>query len=98
LTTPAPNLVLAVTLDKEVYAPGDVVTATLTLTQLDPFTVTGSGTLDGTTTVNGTGTAQRESVPAGAVTFGLSDSLGGTWSQASLDGNTGVFTETLPSA
>jgi len=95
MTTPAPNLVLTVTLDKEVYAPGDVVNATLTLTQLDPFTVTGSGTVD-SATANGTATASITAVPSGAVSFGISDSLSGAWSQVSVEANVGVFTETLP--
>lgn len=95
MTTPAPNLVLTVTLDKDVYAPGEAVTATLTLMQLDPLTVTGSGTIDGAT-ANGTATASVQSVPSGAVSFGISDSLNGAWSQVSVDANVGVFTETLP--
>jgi hypothetical protein len=95
MTTPAPSLVLAVTLDKDVYAPGETVTATATLTQLEPFTVTGSGTTADGNTVNGTATASVQSAPAGAVSFGISDSLGGSWSQQSVTGNVGVFTETL---
>jgi hypothetical protein len=99
MTTPAPNLVLSLTLDKDVYAPGETVTATAVLTQLDPFTVTASGTTaDGTTAPNATATASVESVPSGTVSFGISDSLNGTWSQQSVNGNTGVFTETLPAA
>ena len=94
MTTPAPNLVLTVTLDKEVYAPGEVVNATLTLMQLDPLTVTGSGTVDAST-ANGTATASVQSAPAGAVQFGISDSLNGAWSQVSVTGNVGVFSETL---
>lgn len=97
MSTPAPNLVLTVVLDKAVYAPGDTVTATLELVQLDPLTVTGSGTAGGAT-ANGTATASVQSVPAGTVSFGISDSLNGSWSQVSVDGNTGVFTETLPAA
>ena len=98
VTTPAPNLVLSLTLDKDVYAPGETVTATAVLTQLDPFTVTGSGTTADGSTATGTATASVESVPSGAVSFGISDSLNGTWSQQSVAGNTGVFTETLPAA
>jgi|HubBroStandDraft_6_1064221.scaffolds.fasta_scaffold366499_5 hypothetical protein len=97
MTTPAPNLSLSVVLDKEVYEPGDTVNATLTLTQLDPLVVTGSGTVDGST-VNGTATASVQSAPADAVTFGISDSDGGTWSQVSVNANVGVFSETLPAA
>ena len=100
MTTPAPasNLVLDLTLDKAVYVPGETVTATATLTQLDPFTVTGSGATADGTTATATATASIESVPSGPVSFGISDSLGGTWSQQSAAGNTGVFTETLPAA
>lgn len=101
MSTPTPpaasSLTLTVALDKEVYAPGEVVSATLTLTELEPFTVTGSGTVDGVT-ANGTATASVESVPAGAVTFGISDSNSGSWNQVSVNGNTGEFTETLPAA
>lgn len=102
MTTPAPNLSLAVTLDKDVYEPGDVVNATMTLTQLDPFTVTGSGTVDGVS-VNGTADASVQSVPADPITFGISSSGGdnstdASWSQVSVTGNVGQFTETIPAA
>jgi hypothetical protein len=99
MSTPAPNLVLTVTLDKAVYEPGEPVNATLVLTQLDPFTVTGSGTVDGSTAA-GTATAAVSSAPADPVTFGISSSGDGStetsWSQVSVNGNTGVFSETLP--
>ena len=97
MSTPAPALVLTVVLDKEVYEPGDTVTATLTLTQLQPFTVTGSGTVDGTT-VNGTATASVQEAPADAVSFGISDNLVNAWTQASQAANVGTYTETIPAA
>lgn len=103
MSTPAvPNLVLTVVLDKAVYEPGEAVNATLTLVQIDPFTVTGSGTVDGNT-ANGTATAGVQSVPTDPITFGISSSGGDnstdtSWSQVSVSGNVGDFTETIPAA
>ena len=95
MSTPTPNLSLSVVLDKEVYEPGDVVNCTMTVTQLDPLVVTGSATVDGST-VNNTANASVQSAPADAPTFGISDNLSGTWSQVSVNGNVGTFSETLP--
>lgn len=98
MTTPAPDLILNVSLDKATYAPGDVVTVTATMLQVSQMTVTVSGTTEAGTTVNGTGTGNVETPPSGTVTFGISDSMNGTWSQVSSAGGVGVFTETLPAA
>jgi hypothetical protein len=95
MSTPAPNLSLTVTLDKDVYEPGDVVNATMTVTQLDSLVVTGSATVDGVT-VNNTANASVQSAPTDPVTFGISDNLNGSWSQVSVEANVGTFTETLP--
>jgi hypothetical protein len=95
MSTPAPNLTLTVQLDKDVYDRGDVVNATMTVTQLDPLVVTGSATVDGVT-VNNTANASVQSAPTDPVTFGISDNLSGSWSQVSAEANVGTFTETLP--
>ena len=98
MTTPAPDLIVNVTLDKPVYAPGDVITVTADMLELSALTVTVSGTTQSGTTVNGTGSGSVQAAPSEPVTFGISDSLGDTWSQVSQSGGTAVFTATLPAA
>ena len=97
MTTPAPSsLVLNVSLDKASYKPGDTITVTADLLQIEEMTVTVSGTTSAGTTVNGTGTGNVEAPVAG--TFGISDSLSSTWSQVSNADGVAVFTATLPAA
>lgn len=98
MTTPAPNLVLHVSLDKPSYKRGDPITATLDLVAMDPLTVTASGTDAGGNTVNGQASASVESPPAEPVTFGISDSLGTGYSQQSAGGGSAVMTGTLGTA
>lgn len=98
MTTPAPALSLTVTLDKDVYKPGDPITATLDLTQLEPLTVTGSGTDANGVSASGQATASIVSPPAGPVTFGITDSAGTAYTQESADGGEAVMTGTIPGA
>lgn len=98
MTTPASNLSLTVTLDKDVYKPGDEITVTLDLTQLAPLTVTGSGTDANGATVSGTAEASVVEPAAAPVTFGITDSLGTVYTQQSADGGEAVMTGTIPGA
>ncbi len=98
MSTPAPSLSLTVTLDKAVYKPGDQITATLTLTELDTLTVTGSGTDANGVPASGQATASIEAPPAAPVTFGITDSTGTVYTQQSADGGTAVMTGTIPDA
>ena len=98
MTTPAPALSLAVTLDKDVYKPGDTITVTLDLTELAPLTVTGSGTDANGASVNGTAEASVQGPPSGPVTFGITDSLGTVYTQESSAGGEAVMTGTIPGA
>ena len=96
MTTPAPALALTVTLDKATYKRGDVITATLDLSELAPLTVTGSGTDATGNTVNGQASASVEGPPAEPVTFGICDTLSTPYSQVSAANGVAVMTGTIP--
>ncbi len=98
MTTPAPSLVLTVSLDKAAYKRGDTITATLDLAELEPLTVTGSGTDAAGNTVNGQASASVEGPPAEPVTFGISDTLSTAYSQVSAANGVAVMTGTIPAA
>jgi hypothetical protein len=59
------------------------------------MTVTVSGTTAAGVTVNGTGSGSVEAPPSEALTYGISDSLGNTWTQVSSAGGVEVFSATL---
>ena len=96
MTTPAPSLSLTVSLDKAIYKRGDVITATLDLSELSALTVTGSGTDANGNTVNGQASASVEGPPAEPVTFGISDTLSTPYSQVSAANGVAVMTGTIP--
>lgn len=97
MSTPAPNLTLNATSDKPSYTPGELVTVTAEALASTADTVTVSATLAGVTVNAEVGITVEE--PAAAATFGISDSLGNSWSQqAGAAPGTVVFTATLPAA
>ena len=95
MSTPAPSLVINVSLDKAVYKPGDVATVTAEALDLKPLTVTVSGTTAAGVTVNGQAAGSVEAPAAETLTYGISDSLGNTWSQVSSSGGVEVFSATV---
>ncbi len=94
MTSPAPSVV--VTTDKDSYNVGD--TIQVTVEYPDPgnpgktLTITAEVTAPDGTTASGTASVQVGAVAAAPLQVAVTDSFGGTYTQASNDAGTAVFT------
>jgi hypothetical protein len=97
MTTPVPDLVLTLTLDKDAYQPGDELAVTVQATRVVTDKITVSAT-DPATGATATGEVDVPvHVQAAGLQFGVSGGFGEQFTQESGDGGQVVFKTTVGS-